>query len=119
MTSRKSDYSPEAWERHKARERARRLTPAQRTRARERSRRHVESRRRFLAAVKTTAGCVDCGTRDGRLDFDHRPGTVREFMLGRPRASWARIIAELEKCDVRCVSCHARRHGIERGGING
>ena len=71
-------------------------------------------KRRFLTAVKETCGCIDCGTREGRLDFDHRPGTIRLFNLAHPRCSWARLLAELEKCDVRCASCHTRRHWREK-----
>ncbi len=75
---------------------------------------YCDSKLRFLKAVKETIGCIDCGTNERRLDFDHRPGTVKEFTLGKPRVSWARLLIELEKCDVRCVSCHARRHNIGR-----
>lgn len=121
MASRKADYSPEAWERHKRRERERNasLTRAEREKKNAKLRRYVESKRRFLMGVKTTLGCVDCGTTEGRLDFDHRPNEHKAFVLAQPRVSWARLLAELEKCDVRCVACHARRHGIERGGLNG
>jgi hypothetical protein len=75
-----------------------------------------ESKRRFLAVVKATCGCVDCGTREGRLDFDHRPGTVKLFNLGHPRCSWVRLLNELAKCDVRCASCHTARHARDKSG---
>jgi hypothetical protein len=123
MTSRKVDYSPEAWERHKERERQRyaekRLDPEWRRRHHEVAYAKVTEYRQRLDALRRARGCIDCGTHEGRLDFDHRPGEVKEFNLGRPRASWARLLAEVAKCDVRCVSCHARRHGEERGGLNG
>lgn len=122
MTSRKTDYSPEAWERHKARERERyaekRLDPGWSARHMAVSYGSVQRKRAILDALKRERGCVDCGATEGRLDFDHRPGTIKEFNLGRPRASLERVLAEVEKCDVRCASCHARRHGIERGGLN-
>jgi hypothetical protein len=82
----------------------------------ERSRAWKASRRRFVAAVKETCGCIDCGTHAGRLDFDHRPGTVKEFNLAHPWASWARLLAEIDKCDVRCIRCHAIRHAAPRRG---
>jgi hypothetical protein len=44
---------------------------------------------------------------------------VKLFNLAHPRCSRERLLAEVAKCDVRCVRCHARRHGIERGGLNG
>lgn len=108
MASRKSDYSPEAWERHKQRE-------AQRNRAnpnahRVHTDRYIRERREWLTAYKHERGCVDCGTREGRLDFDHRPGEVKRLNLGRPRASWQTIHAEIAKCDVRCAPCHTKRH---------
>lgn len=108
MASRKADYSPEAWGRHKQREAERNRT--HRERHREYVRRYVADRREWLDAYKREHGCTDCGTREGRLDFDHRPGETKRLNLGRPRASWATIHAEVAKCDVRCASCHTKRH---------
>lgn len=122
MSSRKTDYSPEAWERHKARERSRHVAkstdPSWRAAENERLRQYVARNRAILGQIKLEHGCIDCGTREGRLDFDHRPGTTKEFNLGRPRCSVERLMTEVEKCDVRCVNCHARRHGVNRGGLN-
>jgi len=63
--------------------------------------------------------CVDCGETDIRcLEFDHRPEEVKfqevSRMLGMSM-SWERIMAEIEKCDVRCANCHRRRTGEHRG----
>jgi histone H3/H4 len=63
--------------------------------------------------------CNDCGERDiVVLDFDHRGrklGDVSTFAnSGR---SWARVFAEILKCDVRCANCHRRetaRRAAER-----
>jgi hypothetical protein len=66
--------------------------------------------RDWLDAVKRAAGCVDCGTREGRLDFDHRPGTVKLFNPTQLNRGREILEIEIAKCDVRCVSCHARRH---------
>lgn len=80
----------------------------------------VARKRRFLLTVKETCGCIDCGERTGRLDLDHRDGTEKCFNPSQaPRYSWPRMIAEIMKCDVRCVPCHARRHGVKRGVLNG
>lgn len=117
MASRKADYSPEAWERHKARATQYHRDNPEAHKAT--TDRYIAERRAWLDAFKREHGCVDCGTHEGRLDFDHRPGEVKRLNLGRPRASWTTIWAEVAKCDVRCVSCHARRHGVERGGLNG
>ena len=59
--------------------------------------------------------CVDCGDPDPRcLDFDHVRGTKRapiSRMLGN--FSWEAIQEEIEKCEVRCASCH-RKRTVER-----
>lgn len=98
----------------------------QRERGREQKNRKARERQasrfRFLAALKLTAGCIDCGYRKdpARLHFDHRDGTVKEFNIAVGwGASWERLLAEIEKCEVRCNPCHERRHGLKRGGLNG
>lgn len=79
------------------------------------SRERNRSRRQFLQFVKTTCGCIDCGTRLGVLHFDHRPGTEKLFNIASAvQRTLATVIAEIEKCDVRCASCHATRHNLER-----
>jgi hypothetical protein len=71
------------------------------------------TRARFLRSVKLTCGCIDCGYREeaARLHFDHRNGTVKLFNpsdgVKRP---WSVLLAEIEKCEIRCGSCHSRRH---------
>lgn len=56
--------------------------------------------------------CVDCGESDIRvLDFDHRDAcekTAEVMKLAKAAYSWARVSAEIAKCDVRCRNCHAR-----------
>lgn len=56
--------------------------------------------------------CVDCGITDPVvLDFDHvtldKLGDVSR-MAARP-VGVRRLLAELAKCEVRCVNCHRRR----------
>ena len=56
--------------------------------------------------------CVDCGERDIRLlEFDHIAGATKvmpiSILLGRRNT--ATLLAEIAKCDVRCVNCHRRR----------
>lgn len=57
--------------------------------------------------------CTDCGDRfpPCAMDFDHRqPGSKRYTvtrMIGR--AGIARILAEVEKCDIVCANCHRLR----------
>ncbi|MEY2474261.1 MAG: hypothetical protein QOK28_3590 [Actinomycetota bacterium] len=58
----------------------------------------------------STHPCVDCGEADPLvLEFDHRRD--KEFTIGRDwiNRSWADVLAEIEKCEVRCANCHRRR----------
>ena len=66
-------------------------------------------RRRWLYLLAHP--CVDCGERDPLvLEFDHRSEKRAGIMdLMRKHAPWAEILAEIEKCDVRCANCHRRR----------
>jgi len=64
-----------------------------------------------LNAIKRERGCIDCGTKDGRLDFDHIDPSTKSFNLACSHGwSWGRILGEVAKCEVRCASCHTRRH---------
>lgn len=56
--------------------------------------------------------CVDCGESNPfKLLFDHVRGQ-KLFSIGKKirDMSWSRIEDEINKCDVRCVNCHLRRH---------
>lgn len=61
----------------------------------------------FVRRWKLAAGCFDCGISGpvGLLEFDHLRDKIDAVsaMLGRP--TWV-LIAEIEKCVVRCASCH-------------
>ena len=71
----------------------------------------MQARKLVLNAYKLGAGCLDCSTREGRLDFDHRDDEVKLFKLAQAGVrSWESLWAEVAKCDVRCAACHARRH---------
>ena len=61
--------------------------------------------------------CVDCGEADPLvLEFDHvrgeKRGDISRMMRERP---WAIVLAEIEKCDVRCANCHRRRTAKQSG----
>ena len=76
------------------------------------------SRRRFIDAIKLTAGCVDCGYNEvaSGLEFDHVRGE-KSFGIGE---NWSRplpaLMAEVEKCEIRCRSCHTARHYLPKRG---
>jgi hypothetical protein len=63
--------------------------------------------------------CVDCGESDSAvLDFDHIDPTHKQAPIGDMLArqmSWSRILAEVQKCVVRCANCHRRRTAQQFG----
>lgn len=76
----------------------------------------VRKKRRQKAAHIRAAKekpCADCGHRYPYyvMQFDHVRGS-KEFDLctaASKNASYARIDAEIAKCDVVCANCHAER----------
>jgi hypothetical protein len=63
--------------------------------------------------------CVDCGETDPVvLEFDHRDLATKTLAIAQMverRCSWQRILAEIEKCDVRCANCHRRKTSKQFG----
>ena len=62
--------------------------------------------------------CIDCGERDVLvLEFDHRDPALKWKGVGVlvMTKRWQRVLAEIEKCDVRCVNCHRRRTAAQFG----
>ena len=59
--------------------------------------------------------CVDCGETDiVVLEFDHVGEKLANIStLANGGRSWARILSEIEKCEVRCANCH-RLKTLER-----
>lgn len=80
--------------------------------------RNQAKKRDLLQAIKLERGCADCGYKahPAALDFDHRPGEVKLLSVGRQvsNVGIARLLAEVEKCDVVCSNCH-RIRSFERG----
>lgn len=75
-------------------------------------------KRDVLNSYKAVLGCVDCGTHEGRMDFDHRDKTTKLFKINcNLDKSWTAIWSEVVKCDVRCASCHAKRHHRDEPGL--
>lgn len=59
---------------------------------------------------------MDCGNADIRvLEFDHieRGPDIRR--ISRLVGTRNQLLAELEKCEVRCANCHMIRTGVQLG----
>ena len=95
---------------------------------------YLRNRERHLARVKAATAvtlsenhwrmweylalhpCVDCGETDPVvLQFDHLRDKRKDVADMCRSFSWRVILAEIEKCEVRCANCHARRTARERG----
>ena len=71
----------------------------------------------WLLDYFTTHPCVDCGETDPVvLEFDHLRDKLFEVAEGIRYRSWKAVLAEIEKCEVRCANCH-RRETARRGGF--
>lgn len=69
--------------------------------------------------------CADCGLcfRPHQMDFDHRDPSTKLFSVMTGRAmlmSTGKVLAEVSKCDIVCVSCHRlrtrRQHRFRQSG---
>lgn len=63
--------------------------------------------------------CVDCGISNPIvLEFDHKEGSkkVANVSMMMNGHSIANILAEIEKCEIRCANCH-RIKTAERGSF--
>lgn len=72
---------------------------------------------RRAKAIELLGGkCVTCGTTE-RLQFDHIKndrqgyGGLISYLL---KTRWERLLAELEKCQLLCISCHAVKTGADK-----
>ena len=78
----------------------------------------AELRQELLRYLESHA-CVDCGESDPVvLEFDHRDARTKSFSVGSVMQrgySWASVVKEIEKCDVRCANCHRRRTAVQLG----
>ena len=105
----RADYKREHYERNRQ---------AYIDRATERKQRLNLERTQYLIDYFLSHPCVDCGESDPVvLEFDHLRD--KEFNIGAAiaRNSWARILKEMEKCEVVCRNCHRRRESTRSGAL--
>ena len=55
--------------------------------------------------------CMDCGVQyqPYAMEFDHRPGENKSFLISTTDVRREELLAEVAKCDVVCVLCHRLR----------
>ena len=84
------------------------------------NRRAREAAKDYVDAAKKRP-CSDCGGRFPPfiMDFDHVRGEklANVSQLRSGRLAWARLEAELAKCEVVCANCHRRRTQLRLLGI--
>jgi hypothetical protein len=59
--------------------------------------------------------CVVCGTIND-LEIHHKDPSQKGFDPGSRIRAWPIVLAELEKCELRCVECHQDAHGRSQHG---
>lgn len=85
----------------------------------ERAQQLAEIKTAFVTELKLTRGCADCGynAHSAALHFDHLPGFEKRSAIAQmthTRASMAKLLAEINKCEVVCANCHAVRTADRR-----
>ncbi len=71
---------------------------------------NVEKQRELVRSGKNKP-CTDCGVQYPyyTMQYDHARGVKKYDMATIFRRSTAKILAEMEKCDVVCANCHTER----------
>lgn len=89
---------------------------------------YKEKRTRYKRQLRTRVleylsdkQCLDCGESDSVvLEFDHREPDEKDFTIATAISesrSIGLIMAEIEKCDIRCANCHRRRTAEQFGWL--
>jgi hypothetical protein len=90
---------------------------------------YAETRRRHRYRIQEmireakSKPCADCGQAFPYfvMDFDHRPGEVKVFVISqftKSHKSQKAVKAEIAKCDVVCANCHRIRTHKRKEGID-
>lgn len=70
-----------------------------------------------IATLRSLRGnvCKECGSSDN-LHFHHRDPSTKSFNVGRNFSrNWELVLAEANKCDLLCQTCHVDEHKAEHG----
>jgi hypothetical protein len=81
------------------------------------TREKIQRNKEFVFSYLSTHPCIDCPESDPVvLEFDHVRGEKKDIIskLIFKTVSIARIVAEIEKCVVRCANCHRRKTAKDR-----
>ena len=75
----------------------------------------------WYVALKEGKPCSDCGGvfHSAAMQWDHRPGSIKEDDVANLRNSTSRrlILLEIAKCDLVCANCHAVRTFLRQRGV--
>ena len=77
----------------------------------------AENRQKLLAYLRSHP-CVDCGKKTPIfLQFDHVRGKKKSTVpkMAASGFKWATVMAEINKCEVRCVECHILKTASKQG----
>ncbi len=70
----------------------------------------------YLLTFFETHPCVDCHETDSSvLEFDHLGNKAFNISQGFRDRAWGEVLAEIDKCEVRCANCHRQRTAETRG----
>lgn len=75
------------------------------------------ARRRELVRQLKAGPCIDCGNSYPHyvMEFDHARGEkIGTIAALASKVSLARLVAEIEKCDLLCANCHRIRTYVRR-----
>ncbi len=69
--------------------------------------------RAYLTALKESTPCADCGINYPSfvMDFHHLEAADKEAEIGAliSNGTWAKLLAEVDKCVILCANCHRIR----------
>ena len=77
-----------------------------------------QKKREYVRQMKTNTGCAKCGYKDNPdiLHYHHIDPSTKinnvSRMVGKNH-SIERILKEINKCKLLCITCHHKEHGIK------